>query len=662
MLSRRQNLPFRSISQEVVGRSEVFAVSFCYLFSIAPHFRNLPLWVSAFVLIAMSWRALQNMGRVKALPKWLLIPMVLIGGIGVFAEYWTIVGRDAGLALLTVMTSFKFLESRAHRDMLILVFLCYFLIATHFLFSQSIFTAVLMLVNLVIITATLITLNQRDDSARWSERYFFSSRLVLLAIPLMLILFVLVPRVPGPLWGLTSEQRGGITGLSDSMSPGKISNLIRSNDVAFRVDFDDEVPAQSRLYWRGPVMAMFNGYRWNQSRRQVIKKINLQPSQDATSYTVTLEPNGERWLLALDVPTSLAEGSVLTEDFQLTSIKPINDLRRYSIESRLLYQVGREESRDYLELTSSYPEDVNPRTIALGKSLAQQYDKPDEIIGAVLNMYRNQEFVYTLQPPALQGDLVDAFLFESRRGFCEHYAGSFALLMRAAGIPSRIVAGYQGGEYNQVGNYLIVRQSDAHAWTEVWIENRGWIRIDPTAAVSPSRIEQGLDDALPEETASFRIQNRNPIFGNLLYSWDNLQHSWNDWVLNYDQRRQMNFLKRLEIGIDNWSDMVIALVIILASVTGLFWLIGWYRDRPAKPAIYEIYLNRLMKKLAKIGIYRQPSEDSRLFLQRVAGNGLAQQQQLAKIIDIYNRIKYGGIGENKAALSQLRSLVDSLKI
>ena len=346
----------------------------------------------------------------------------------------------------------------------------------------------------------------------------------------------------------------------------------------------------------------------------------------------------------------------------MTSIKPINDLRRYSIESRLLYQVGREESRDYLELTSSYPEDVNPRTIALGKSLAQQYDKPDEIIDAVLSMYRNQEFVYTLQPPALQGDLVDAFLFESRRGFCEHYAGSFALLMRAAGIPSRIVAGYQGGEYNQVGNYLIVRQSDAHAWTEVWIENRGWIRIDPTAAVSPSRIEQGLDDALPEETASFRIQNRNPIFGNLLYSWDNLQHSWNDWVLNYDQRRQMNFLKRLEIGIDNWSDMVIALVIILASVTGLFWLIGWYRDRPAKPAIYEIYLNRLMKKLAKIGIYRQPSEDSRLFLQRVTGNGLAQQQQLAKIIDIYNRIKYGGIGENKAALAQLRSLVDSLKI
>lgn len=662
LVAQRQTLPFRSISQEIVGSREVYAVSFCYLFSISPHFRNLPLWVSAFVLIALSWRALQNMGRVKQLPKWLLIPMVLIGGIGVFAEYWTIVGRDAGLALLTVMTSFKFLESRAHRDMLILVFLCYFLIATHFLFSQSIFTAALMLVNLVVITATLIALNQRDDAAPWRERYAISARLVALSIPLMLILFVLVPRVPGPLWGLTSEQRGGITGLSDSMSPGKISNLIRSNEVAFRVDFNGEVPAQSRLYWRGPIMAMFNGYRWYQSRRQILHRFNLQVFEPATEYTVTLEPNGERWLLALDIPTRLVANSVMTEDFQLTSKKPINDLRRYSLESRLLYQVGLDESEDYLELTRRYPEDLNPRTIALGKSLAQQYQTPQAIIDAVLGMYREQEFVYTLQPPILKGDLVDAFLFDSRRGFCEHFAGSFALLMRAAGIPSRIVAGYQGGEYNQVGNYLIVRQSDAHAWTEVWIEKRGWVRIDPTAAVSPNRIEMGLDEALPEETASFRIQNRNPVFGNLLYSWDNLQHSWNDWVLNYDEQRQMNFLRRLDMGIDNWSDMVIALVVILTSVTGLFWLVGWYRDRPAKPEIYEIYLNRLMKKLARIGLYRQPSEDSRLFLQRVAEGGLVEQQQLAQAIDIYNRIKYGRMGANKAALAQLRSLVDSLKI
>ncbi len=662
LTANSQHLPYKLISQEISSRSSIFAVCFCFLFAMAPHFRNLPLWVSGFVLLALGWRCLQNLDKVRQLPKWLLIPMVLIGGIGVFAEYWTIVGRDAGLALLTVMTSFKFLEGRSHRDMLILIFLCYFMIATHFLYSQSIFTAVLMLITLIVITATLITLNQRDDSVSVKRRIGLSVRMILQAMPLMLILFILVPRIPGPLWGLTSEQRGGITGLSNSISPGKISNLIRSNEVAFRVDFRDAVPPQNKLYWRGPVMAMFNGYSWYQSRRNNLISFDLNSFEAATRYTITLEPNGERWLLALDIPTQLVADSIMTEDFQLTSKTRINDLRRYSLQSRLVYQVGRQEKLEYLDLTLNYPEDSNPRTIALGKSLAETYDTPEQIIGAVLQMYRDQEFVYTLKPPPLRGDVIDAFLFDSRRGFCEHYAGSFALLMRAAGIPSRIVAGYQGGEYNLVGNYLIVRQSDAHAWTEVWIKNRGWIRIDPTAAVSPMRIELGLDQALPEETARFRIRNRNPIFGNLLYSWDSLQHSWNDWVLNYDQRKQMNFLRDLEIGIENWSDMVFALVALLMSVTGFFWLSGWYRDLPPKPAIYEIHFNRLMKKLAKIGLHRKPAEDTRKFLRRVSLSNIAEAEQLAKIIDLYNLIKYSRAGVTQSSIHKLRGMVKAIRL
>ena len=211
------------------------------------------------------------------------------------------------------------------------------------------------------------------------------------------------------------------------------------------------------------------------------------------------------------------------------------------------------------------------------------FNSSDEILNEVLGMFRSEEFIYTLKPPLLGENSVDEFLFETRRGFCEHFAGSFALLMRAAGIPARIVTGYQGGEFNKVGNYLIVRQSDAHAWTEVWIADRGWVRVDPTAAVSPNRIESGLDDALADETSNFRIQKRNPIFGNLLYRWDDLQHSWNDWVLNYDEDRQRSFLSKLDLGIENWSDMVIALVIMLVAVTGSFWLISWYRELPPRP-------------------------------------------------------------------------------
>lgn len=661
MPSAGENLSMRSIPQEVSSRTGVFAVCFCFLFSIAPHFINLPFWVVVIVLVALAWRGLQNLGKIRELPKWMLIPLVLCGGIGVFAEYWTIVGRDAGLALLTVMTAFKFLESSRQRDMLILVFLCYFLIATHFLYSQSIFTAVMMFVTLIVITATLITLNQRDDSVSAIDRIRHSSKLVALSVPLMLILFVLVPRVPGPLWGLQSEQRGGVTGLSDHMSPGKISNLIRSNKVAFRVDFEDQVPAQNKLYWRGPVMAHYDGFSWRQAPRRPLGRLNITVAEPKIDYTVTLEPNGKRWLLALDIPTRLIAGSLMSADLQLTSKQKINDLKRYSMQSHLSYLIGVHESPDYLALAREYPADSNPQTIAFGRSLAQRFDNPQDIAEAVLTMFHQQEYVYTLQPPALGRNSVDDFLFGTRRGFCEHYAGSFALVMRSAGIPARVVTGYQGDEYNRVGNYLIVRQSDAHAWTEIWLDQRGWVRVDPTAAVSPSRIEQGLDNALSGEDSSFRIQNRNPIFGNLLYSWDNLQHGWNDWVLNYDQRKQRDFLKQLEIGIENWSDMVFALVFMLVSVTGLFWFIAWWRERPAQPQAYEITFNRLLKKLAKKGFHKRPAEDTRAFLQRLPQEGLAQHGQIARIVELYNHIKYGRRGASTQALGNLRTMINSIE-
>jgi transglutaminase-like putative cysteine protease len=637
------NLPIRSIANEIANRSGIFAVCFCFLISIGPHFRNLPLWVSAIVIVSLGWRCLQNLDKISEMPKWVVIPLVFFGGIGVFAEYWI-------------------LESKRHRDLLILVFLCYFLIATHFLFSQSIFTAGLMFATLVVITATLITINQRDDKIDLKQLLSSSARLVALSVPLMLILFILVPRVPGPLWGISNEQRGGVTGLSDHMSPGQISNLIRSNEVAFRVDFEDKVPDQSMLYWRGPVMARYNGSRWYRARRQVLNRFNLTVTEPAIKYTVTLEPNGEYWLLALDMPTKLVPDSLMTADFQLISKKKINDLMRYSMESRLAYQVGENESLEYLELTLEFPANSNPETISLGKSLAERFDRNEDIIDAVLAMFREQEYFYTLQPPILGDNAVDEFLFGTRRGFCEHYAGSFALLMRAAGIPARVVTGYQGGEYNNVGNYLIVRQSDAHAWTEVWLENKGWVRIDPTAAVSPSRIEQGLDEALPDDESIFRIQNRNPLFGNLLYSWDNMQHSWNDWVINYDNRKQRNFLSKLELGIENWSDMVFALIFLLLSVTGFYWLIVRYRERPPKPEAYEILFKRVLKKLSKRGFQKRPSEDTRAFLERVSDRDFPQREQLADIVELYNRIKYGRQEDTSHRLNSMRTLIKSLQL
>lgn len=656
------NLPIHQIALEIPNKTGVLAASFSFLMAMFPHFFHLPLWVSGFVLFALAWRGLQTTGRVGAMPRWLLIPLVIIGGISVFAQYWTIVGRDAGLALLTVMSSFKFLESKTHRDILILVFLCYFLLATHFLFGQSIFIALYMFVTLVIITTTLVTINQRDDTIPLQTRITAASKLIALSIPIMLILFVLVPRIPGPLWGLTQEQRGGVTGLSDSMSPGQISDLINSNDVAFRVTFEGNKPPQEQLYWRGPVMVNFNGRTWTQARHRQDKTFKLEQAGNPSRYTVTLEPHGKNWLFGLDIPAQVLPDSYMSSEFQLTSNKAVNDLKRYTLSSRLTYRLGLDESMEYLLLASKYPEQRNPRTLALGQQWSEQFDSDTAIVNHALGMFRQQEFDYTLQPPRLGKHSSDEFLFQTRRGFCEHYASSFALLMRAAGIPSRIVTGYQGGEINEIGGYLIVRQSDAHAWTEVWLEDRGWVRIDPTAAVSPDRIENGLDQALNDNLATFKIGKRSPLLSKLLYNWDNLQHNWNETILNYDHKKQARFLERLGLGIKSWGDMVIALVFGLVLISGAYWAVSWYRERPSPLPVYEKKVNQLLKKLSRYGYKKNSSEHVYEFLDRIKQQHNYRDGQLEKIFEVYSKIKYARGFKKQTILRRFYKMVSEWRI
>lgn len=656
------NLPIHQIGQETADKTSITALSFSFLLALLPHLFHLPLWVIALSLFTLAWRSMQSYGWGREMPKWLLVPLVLAGGISVFAQYWTIVGREPGLALLTVMTSFKFLESKTHRDILILVFLCYFLLATHFLFGQSIQIAAYMFLVLIIITTTLITINQRDPDTDLFTRLKVASRLIGLSIPLMIILFILVPRIPGPIWGLTHEQRGGITGLSDSMSPGQISDLITSNEVAFRVKFEGAIPEQNQLYWRGPVMVRFNGTTWRQGKHRKLRRLDIRQTEQLTKYTVTLEPNGKNWIFGLDIPTSSLPQSYVSSEYQLTSTKAVNDLKRYSLSSHLSYLLAVDESLDYLFQASEIPEGKNPQTVALGRQWAQQFDTDTQIVRHALDMFRNENYVYTLQPPLLGTHPADEFLFQTRRGFCEHYASSFALLMRAAGIPARIVTGYQGGEINEVGNYLMVRQSDAHAWTEVWLDERGWIRVDPTAAVSPDRIENGLDQALQGAFSKFKIGERNPFVGKLLYNWDSLQHTWNDWVLNYDQYKQARFLRSLGLGIQGWGDMIITLVICLVLMSAIYWSISWYRERPPRPADHEIVINLILKKLARSGYQRKPSEHLFEFLDRIQHQHNYRDRQLEEIFRAYNRIKYARGYQQQSIIKRFRQMASEWKV
>ena len=650
------DLPMHRIGEETAGRRAVEAVSFSFLVAMLPHLAHLPLWITILAMFSITWRILQARTKLWPAPKWLLVPLIIAGGIGVFAQYWTIVGREPGLALLTVMTSFKFLETRTHRDVLLLIFLCYFLLAMHFLFGQSIQIAIYMFAVLIIITSTLVSINQRDDSVSLATRIRISGRLVALSIPIMIVLFILVPRVPGPLWGLTQEQRGGITGLSETMSPGQISNLISSNEVAFRVNFDGPVPAQQQLYWRGPVMAAFNGNTWFQLRRERPDEITLSDAANPVSYSVTLEPHGKAWLFGLDLPTQSIADSKMSAEFQLTSDKPVNDLKRYNLTSHLDYRLGLDESFDYLAKTLELPPDKNPKTRELGQQWAKTYDSDLEIVNKALSMFRSEPFVYTLRPPLLGDNPSDEFLFDTRRGFCEHYASSFALLMRAAGVPARVVTGYQGGEINDLGGHLIVRQSDAHAWTEVWLQERGWVRVDPTAAVSPDRIESGLDQALPDELVTFRISTRNPLLSQLLYGWDHVQNQWNTWVLNYNQSRQNRFLQDLGIGIRGWGDMIIALVFVMVLLLGLYGLVGWYRERPAPPREYDRIIAPVLKKLARSGYKRKRSEDLLEFSRRVQQARGASDGELEKLFATYNRIKYASGFDRPVILARFRRM------
>ncbi len=655
------NQPIHLIAQEVADRTAILTVSFSFMLAMLPHFFHIPLWVTGFTLFTLGWRIVQAFGLIREIPRWILVPLVLVGGLSVFAQYWTIVGRDPGLALLTVMTAFKFIESRTLRDILILIFLCYFILATHFLFGQSIPIAIYMLFTVIIITTTLITINQRDNTIPLLPRIRVASRLIALSIPVMLVLFLLVPRIPGPLWGLTKEQRGGITGLSDTMSPGEISDLITSNDVAFRVSFDAEIPPQQKLYWRGPVMVRFNGQTWYQLRQERLNGQYQVDKENAVNYTVTLEPHGKKWIFGLDIPIVTPSFSYLSSEYQLTSHKPVNDLQRYSLSSQLNYQIGSQETLEYRLLAEQLPNHNNPQTVALGQQWASQFDSKLDIVNQALKMFREEEYVYTLQPPLLGANASDEFLFNTRRGFCEHYASSFALLMRAAGIPTRIVTGYQGGEINQVGNYLIVRQSDAHAWTEVWLQDRGWVRVDPTAAVSPDRIEKGLDQALNNQFSNFKIGKRHQFLGQLLYNWDNLQHNWNDWILNYDQRKQARFLNQLGLGIRSWGDMVIALVICLVVITGSYWLIAWYRDRPARPPVYEKIIQQLLGKLARKGFIKHPAEHVYEFLERIRLQQHFHDEQLTRIFDAYSRIKYARGYQKEVVIKRFRQMVAEWK-
>lgn len=606
-----------------------------------PHSERLPALIIAIAAGLGIWR-LYLARKALALPgKWILLGVVIGGTAAVFLHYRTIFGRDAGVALLVIMLALKLLEAKTQRDGMLLILLSYFLVITNFFYSQTIPTAVYMMACVLFVTAGMIGLNYGRAPQSATVQVRLAGMMLLQAVPLMLVLFVLFPRVQGPLWGMPSDAYSATTGLSDTMSPGTMSELIASDAVAFRVAFNGNVPGPRNLYWRGPVLWDYDGRTWTAPRFHY-GELRYELLGPPTEYTVTMEPHSRRWLFAIDLPGRIPAQATATPDFQLLSTAPIAARMRYDMVSYVNYKLGVQDAGFTLRRALVLPPDFNPRTVALGKNLRQQHGTDNRaIIDAALRRFGTERFSYTMTPPLLGRHAADEFLFDTQQGYCEHYASAFTILMRAAGIPARVVTGYLGGELNPLGDYFIVRQADAHAWTEVWLEGEGWIRIDPTAAVSPARIDRGITAAVPRgEGLSFFMRADYPWLNRMRLTWDSFAYRWSQWVLGYNPDRQRFFLSRVGLDDISWKALTALLVVITGIAVLVLAALTLYRLRArAKDPVLRIY-EQFCRKLARRGLGRAAAEGPRDYAARVCNARPDLASVVNEISDLYVALRY----------------------
>jgi transglutaminase-like putative cysteine protease len=608
----------------------------------------MPLPVLAATLLPLCWRIGAEFNDWKPLPALIRHGATALGLAVLFLSYNDLSGRRAAVSLLTVMLALKMIECYRIRDARLVVCFSLFLCATQFLFAQGILMPFYGGAVVILALVALIQLQRLEAWAHagkppkvkasfWSE-LGFSFRLLALAIPIGLAFFILFPRLGSPLWGIPDSTLDSKSGLSDSMSPGSIQSLFMDDSPAFRAEFSGPTPTAEQLYWRGPVFWRFDGDTWKGGfyGKNIEATDRPEPNESSWDYTVQLEPNERKWLFSLDYASTVPPHTRLTMDFQLIRRHPVIQLIQYRITSNPDF-VDTPELSGPLRLRALFlPENLNPRTRKLVKEWRRETPDDSEFVRRVLNHFNQEPYHYSLDAPQLGMHSVDEFLFDTRIGFCEHYASSFAVMMRMAGIPTRVVTGYQGGWYNELGNYLLVRQSDAHAWTEVWFPERGWSRVDPTAAVSPLRIQQG----------SLSVLDYPRYF--LDYSWlrglrnsvDVVQRRWNEIVIEYGASRQARLFAPL--GLDHMSPATLVGVLIFAIAVFsaiVFPIVLRIKGPGHKDPIQQVW-RKFLKRLEKVGFETLPS-DGAIELAEAASIRLpADSGSIHRIAQLYTRIRY----------------------
>ncbi len=630
---------------------------------ILPHAFHLPMWVIGLWLGCAAWRI--QIFRMRAgYPSLVVrIGLIVLAAAGVFLSRGTLVGLDGGVVLLVAAFTLKLLEMRTRRDALVVIFLGFFVVVTAYLFDDSILVALFSLLPVCALLAALIGLQQSGTATRPWRTLRLSASLLLQALPLMLLLFLFFPRL-GPLWSLpVPNERGAVTGLADSMAPGDIAELTRSGELAFRASFEGRVPARSELYWRALTLDQFDGRRWSQSPgEQFSPAPQWQPRGETLRYSVVMQPTTRPWLFALDVAQTELQGTRQMGDFRLQRNRPVDRALLYDVASWPQALREPQLSSNRRQALLRLPREGDARSRDWAQELRRQYPQDGELVAALLAHFNRQPYVYTLTPTPLGADSIDEFLFDTRSGFCAHYAGAMTFVLRAAGIPSRVVAGYQGGEPSSNGSYVQVRQFDAHAWVEYWTPEKGWTSVDPTFQVAPERIEQGLEQALAGEQSFLADSPFSPLrYRNLTWlnelrlAWDDLNYGWQRWVLGYQGAQQFELLQR-------WFGQVDAGKLILALVGGGGVLLGllslwlfkpWRVERDPSLRIFQ----RFEQLLARHGVRRLAGEGPRAFARRAAEALPEQADAIGAFLQAFEAQRYGGQNISpKALLLQLNAL------
>ncbi|BAU50443.1 transglutaminase [Sulfurifustis variabilis] len=606
--------------------------------ALLPLGRELPWWAVAAFAGLLCWRLGIDRRGWPAPGRLLRVALAAFGVALVYARYGSFLGRDPGIALLVWLTGTKALELTDERDAMLWAFLLFLLLLGGFLYDQSPLHAFYALVVVVLVVAGMMRLHE-DRPLTPVARFRYAAVVVVQALPLMLLMYVLFPRLPAPLWSLPNPSRAALTGMSDEMRPGSIGELVASGAIAFRVHFDGARPATTDRYWRVRVLWDTDGRVWR-TGASYDESPGFEPLGDPVAYRVMLEPTGKTWLPALDMPVIAPANTRIRSGRVLERHQPVNERVVYVLRSHPRHRTGPLPAWERRRALAVPP--TSERVRALARSWRQAAEGDDDVVRAALQYFRKESFRYTLSPPRLGDDPVDEFLFETRRGFCEHYAAAFATLMRAAGVATRVVIGYQGGLYNPTGDYDMVRQSDAHAWTEVWLAPRGWVRVDATAAVAPERVEQGIESVVAEgaearagEPARFEARWLARAWQRARFTWDYVNLSWFYWVKDYDENRQTRLLDRL--GLRDSAGLV-----LVAGVMGLvlaYALGAGRRRRPGDP-LARIY-DRYCRKLARAGLARDPHEGPLDYARRAAARWPEQRAAIVAITSRYVSFRYG---------------------